>query len=84
MEELMAYRFTDTPTMDRRSVRPFDCCTDSDTFFPAADYAGYQYSWAITYLDCNGPGSHCGGEVGYTGISLTTTSNRPRITSRST
>ncbi|HME45387.1 MAG TPA: hypothetical protein VKF36_20005 [Syntrophorhabdales bacterium] len=68
MEELMAYRFTDT-TINVGSYGPSTVA--GDTFYPA-DYAGYQWQWAITYLDCNNAGNGC---AGYTGTSLITTSN---------
>ncbi|HVN23244.1 MAG TPA: hypothetical protein VMT71_04695 [Syntrophorhabdales bacterium] len=70
MEELMAYRFNDTPTMDVGSHGPSNLTTDSA--FPAAEYAGYQWKWVVNYLDCNDPVNHC---VGYLGTSLVTTSN---------
>ena len=67
MEELMAYRFTDTPTMNVGSVGPSAVTADAN--FPAGEYAGYQWQWAINYLDCNSGGSGC---AGYTGASLVT------------
>ncbi len=70
MEELMAYRFTDSPTMDVGLHAP--AAVTGDTAFPANEYAGYQWQWAINFLDCNDPVNHC---VGYTGTSLTITSN---------
>ncbi len=70
MEQLMAYRFTDSPTMDVGSYGP--STVTADTAFPATEYAGYQWQWAITYLDCNNAGNGC---AGYTGTSLITTSN---------
>jgi len=66
MEELMAYRFTDT-TMNVGSVGPSAVTTDTN--FPAGEYAAYQWQWAINYLDCNTGGSGC---ASYTGASLTT------------
>ncbi len=59
MEELMAYRFTDTPTMDVGSYGPSAVATD--TVFPAGEYAGYQWQWAITYLGCGAGGGNCAG-----------------------
>jgi len=82
MEELMAYRFTDSTTMDPGLHGPtyVTDAANGDTFFPATDYAGYQWQYAINYLDCTGSGSHCGGEVGYTGMSLTIIPNPPTYT----
>lgn len=77
MEELMAYRFTDSTLNVGTSGPPSAVATGTtgDTFFPTTDYNGYQWQYAITYLDCTDAVNHCGGEVGYTGLSLTTTSN---------
>lgn len=68
MEELMAYRFTDTPTMDAGSHALSN--VTADTAFPTTEYAGYQWQYVISYLDCNDPVNHC---VGYAGTSLITT-----------
>jgi hypothetical protein len=73
MEELVAYTFTD-PALYVGGAGPFANVT-TDTAFPAADYAGYQWQWAINYLDCNSS-NHC---VGYVGNSLVTV-NPPTYT----
>jgi hypothetical protein len=71
MEALMAYSYNDLITGSfgpgYLTVGPL-----SDTAFPAGEYAGYQWQWAINYLDCNDPVNHC---VGYVGTSLITTLN---------
>lgn len=56
MEEFMAYTFGD-PRMAATSVGP--AAVTADTAFPAADYAGYQWQWAITYLGCGAGGGGC-------------------------
>jgi hypothetical protein len=72
MEELMAYRFTDPTLNVGPPVGP--SAVSTDTAFPAAGYAGYQWQWAITYLGCGGTGGSC---VDYTDNSavLSPTSN---------
>ena len=72
MEELMAYRFTDTPTLDVGSYGP--SAVTADTYFPAADYAGYQWRWAINWLGCGASGGSCAGYSDSPAV-LTTTSN---------
>ena len=68
MEELMGYYYTAT-TLTVGNYGP--SAVTGDTFYPT-DYNGYQWQWAITYLDCNDAINHC---VGYTGASLITTSS---------
>ena len=63
MEQLMAYRFADS-TIDAGNFGPSAVTTD--TAFPAADYAGYQWQWAISYLDCAAGIGSCAGETGNT------------------
>jgi hypothetical protein len=80
MEELVAYTFTD-PALGVGSSGPFANVT-TDTAFPVTDYAGYQWQWAINYLDCNNPSpidptKHC---VGYVGNGLVTVTNPPAYT----
>ena len=60
MEEFMGYTFGD-PRMAVTSVGP--ASITADTAFPAADYAGYQWRWAITYLGCGASGGSCGGYI---------------------
>ena len=69
MEELMSYTYSDL-NLTVGNFGPFNVTTD--TVFPAAEYANYQYVWAVNYLGC-GPGA--GSCVGYTTSSpvLTTT-----------
>jgi hypothetical protein len=73
MEELIAYTYTDSAL---RVGNFGPSAVTADTAFPAAEYAGYQWQWAINYLDCNNP-SHC---VGYVGSSLITVANPPSYT----
>jgi hypothetical protein len=71
MEELMAYTYSDS-AMNVGSFGPSAVTTYAG--FPAADYAGYQWQWAVTYLGCGVSGGSC---IGYTDPSpvLSTTSN---------
>ena len=57
MEELMAYRFTDT-ALNVGTPWSLSAVT-TDTAFPAADYAGYQWQWAINWLGCGAGGGNC-------------------------
>src|SRR5450759_3208216 len=61
MEEFMACTFGDT-RMAVTSVGPVT--VTADTAFPAADYASYQWQWAITYLGCGAGGGSCAGYIG--------------------
>jgi hypothetical protein len=79
MEELMAYRFTDSAL---NAVNPTWSAVTADTAFPTGEYAGYQWQWAINYLDCNNPSPSdpmklC---LGYQGTSLTIIPNPPAYT----
>ena len=74
MEEFMAYRFTDSAL----TVGNFGpSAVTADTAFPATDYAGYQWQWAINYLDCGAGAGSC---AGYTGNTLITVPNPPAYT----
>jgi hypothetical protein len=80
MEELVAYSFTDAG-LAAGGPGGFANVT-TDTAFPAAEYAGYQWQWAINYLDCNNPApidpaKRC---VGYVGNVLTAVPNPPAYT----
>jgi hypothetical protein len=78
MEELIAYTYTDPGLTPGSYPTTSPNVTDDPAFKPTytQEYAGYQWRWAINYLDCNNP-SHC---VGYVGNSLTTVANPPTYT----
>jgi hypothetical protein len=60
MEGFMAYTFGDS-RMAVTNVGP--AAVTGDAAFPAADYAGYQWQWAITYLGCGALGGSCAGYI---------------------
>ena len=71
MEQLMAYSFADS-TLTVGDFGP--SAVTADTAFPATDYAGYQWQYAIHYLDCGAGVGIC---AGYTGSTLITVPNPP-------
>ena len=80
MEELMAYTYTD-PALYPGTSGAFANVTIDAVFqpptVPATEYAGYQWQWAVNYLDCNDTVKHC---VGYVGNGLVTVPNPPTYT----
>ncbi len=56
MEELMAYRFTDS-TLNVGDYGP--SAVTVDTAFPSAEYAGYQWQWKISRFGCGAGGGSC-------------------------
>ena len=78
MEELVAYTYTD-PGLTVGGPGAFANVTDDVAFQPTytQEYRGYQWRWAINYLDCGDPANHC---VGYAGNALITVSNPPTYT----
>jgi hypothetical protein len=80
MEQFMAYSFADS-TLTVGNFGP--SAVTADTAFPATDYAGYQWQWAINYLDCDNPSIPTGTPgrcVGYLGTALITVPNPPAYT----
>jgi hypothetical protein len=72
MEQLMAYQFTDT-ALNVGNHGPSTVTLD-DTAFPAADYGGYQWQWAINWLGCGAGGGTCT-DYTFANPVLSTTSN---------
>jgi hypothetical protein len=71
MEQFMAYQFT-ASTLNVGSFGPSAVTADAafqPPTVPTTEYAGYQWQWVVTYLDCAGGG----GCAGYTGNALTYT-----------
>ncbi len=70
MEELMAYRFTDS-TLNIVTTMTLSPVT-TDAAFPAADYAGYKWQWAINYFGCGAGGGTCTDYIDASPVLVTT------------